>query len=162
MISGPQTSATVASGSKRAEEMSFGTTPTLPSQSASAASTVTSTCRSKRPRRRCELVAVQEVGRRAAAVEQRDLAVLGAVLQDVVERRPQGREPDAAGDDDDVAADGLLDRPRVPERPAYAQHRSRSRGADGLRDRPTARTVCTSGPSVAPETEIGTSPMPNT
>ena len=54
---------------------------------------------------------------------------------------PQRRQPDAAGDDDDVGALAAVDRPRRAERPAHAEHvaRARRRRSRASRRRPRAR-----------------------
>src|SRR5581483_8502415 len=65
-----------------------------------------------------ELDAVEEVGGRAGAVQERQPAVALAVVERMLERAVQRRKPDAAGDDHEVATLGELERPRVPERPA--------------------------------------------
>ena len=70
---------------------------------------------------------------------------------DVTERRPQRREPDAARDDDDVAPDRLRDRPRVPERAAHAEQLLPASDPQiASETAPTARTVCTSRPPSSP------------
>ena len=68
--------------------------------------------------------------------------------EQLVHDGPQRREADAAGDEHDVAALGLGERPGRPERPAHAEH------VAGLRRRrspsvtaPTARTVWMTAPS---------------
>ena len=157
MISGPQTNATVESGSKRAPPISFGTTPTLPRQPPSAVSTVTSTCRSKRPRRRCELArgrggppacgcrraAPRRRTRRAARAPGRRPA---AAARARCRRRRRRRRPAAASTGH-----------HVPERAAHAEHVAGRAAQIASVTAPTARTVWTSG-RPAPETEIGTSP----
>ena len=61
--------------------------------------------------------------------------------------RPQRREADAAGDDDDVAARRLVDRPRGPERARAAPSTAPGSAAQTARvTAPTARTVSTTGP----------------
>ena len=110
-----------------------------------------------------ELRAVEEVVRRPRAVEDADGAVLAAPLERAQDDRAERREADPAGDDDDVAARRRVDRPRVAERPADAEHRARLGRADRAAvTAPTARTVRTTGPGRpgGPLTEIGTSPIP--
>ena len=71
ITSGPQTSATVLAGSIRARATSRVTTPTWPSHSGPALSTVTSTSR-PRPAHSLELVGVEQLvrarARRRAAI----------------------------------------------------------------------------------------------
>ena len=79
----------------------------------------------------------------------------GAVGQDRQHDGPQRRQPDAAGDDDDVAALGPLDRPRGAVRPPHADdvtlgHTAqrlggRAHGADRVQERPPRCRVAADG-----------------
>ena len=85
--------------------------------------------------------------------------------QHVVERRPQRREADAAGDEHDVVAvacstgQAVPKGPRTPDPVALAASFCSARVVA-----PTARIVCTSSSGCAgsPLIEIGTSPTPKT
>ena len=82
--------------------------------------------------------------------------------EQLVHDGPQRRETDAAGDDHDVAALGVGQRPDGPERPAKPEHVAGLGGADRLVTAPHARTVWVIAPSLPmPLTEIGASPTPN-
>ena len=61
-----------------------------------------------------------EVVRRARAIEDAHPAVSGAMAQQPVDCRPKRREADAAANQQDVEALGLLDRPADAERTAQA------------------------------------------
>ena len=102
MISGPQIIARVCSGSKPPRPISVVTTPTLPCQSPAARSTVTSTKVSSRQLQRCSCWRIEDVARRARAIEDDEPAVALAVGAGSVDRRAQRREADAAGDDHHV------------------------------------------------------------
>ena len=65
-------------------------------------------------------LAVQLVGGGPGAVVEADVSKWSRCGEKAVDQRPQRREADAAGDDDDVAPDGALDRPAVAERTAQA------------------------------------------
>ena len=83
----------------------------------------------------------------------------------VEDDRAERREADAAGDDDDVSARGLGDRPRVAARSAQAEQGPGSEAQIAPDTAPTARTVRTIGSPASPGsplTEIGTSPIPQT
>ena len=93
-----------------------------------------------------ELGGVEQLLGRAAAVEHDDVAVALAVGEHVVDRRPQRREPDPAGEHDDVGALGRFDRPGGAERAAHADHVAAPQRRTARRSTvPTARIVWISG-----------------
>ena len=57
-------------------------------------------------------------------------------LQQVIQRRPQGRQPQAAGDNQDVLARHPVHRPGDPEGTPHSQHLSPLQAADGPGDVP--------------------------
>ena len=85
-----------------------------------------------------EFLAVEEVAGAAGAVEEDEAGVLVAVAEDVVDGGAQRGEADAAGDDEDVLAAGLGERPGGAEGAAHAERVARAAadqrvggGADG-------------------------------
>ncbi len=84
---------------------------------------------------RVERGAEHEIFRRARPDDDRHPAVLGAACEDRLDREPQRREADAAGDHDDVIAHCILHVPARPERPAQANDvvgmRAAQRTSDG-------------------------------
>ena len=95
-------------------------------------STITSMSRSKRPRHSSNSVDVQQLRRRAAAVADDHALVLVAVREQVVDRRAQRRQTEAAGHDHHIAGDRLGQRPRAAERPAQTDQVARSRARTAL------------------------------
>src|SRR5271168_2764446 len=63
------------------------------------------------PPPRFELAPVEDIGRATRAIEQDDPAVMLAAGEYEVERRAEWRQTEPAGDDDDIAAFALRDRP---------------------------------------------------
>ena len=162
ITSGPQTMATAASGSK--SRPGSASSPRRPGRASRRARCPRSPrpAMSKRPRQRSSSPAIEQLGRRAPAVEDHDPAVALAVA------RAGGRPPGAA-------ARGRSRRPRAPRRCPRPRPPA-TRVPNGPRTptswprraactaravtAPTARIVCTSGPgaSRSPLTEIGASP----
>ena len=121
ITSGPQTRATAVAGSNSALSTSFGTTPTRSRQAGVPASTVSWTS-NPASRQRSRSSAVQKVVRRPRAVEQDQAAERVPPLEQRLDRRPQRRHPEAAGDDEDVRARGNVQRPLGPERSPHPDH----------------------------------------
>ena len=160
MISGPQTSAVVFAGSKSraGDQLRHDADLAAPVRVGGVDRDVDGD-----PGQALELPPVEQVARRAAAVEERRPAPYsGAVRDRVADRRAERGEADTAGDDDEVAAGRLCDRPRVAERAAHAERDSRVGSADRLGDGADgANGVDELAAADLAETEIGTSPMPN-
>ena len=120
-------------GPELGRSSSFGTTPTLPFQR--RVGRVDGDLHGELVAPVRELVGVEQVARRARAVEHGHGAEAAPPRERVEDDRAQRREPDAAGDDDDVPALRRLDRPAVAERAAQAEHGAGLRGADRVRHR---------------------------
>ncbi len=163
ITSGPQTARPAPGGSNSARSTSRGTTPTWPSHSGPALSTVTAT---SSPRRGplAQLVgdtaAARASDRRRAAPGARS-ARGGRAARGSPGAAAPGRSPPATTRTS--RARELRDRPGTAERAAHAEHVARAASQIACVARPTARTVCTRGPSPpgSPLIEIGTSPLPN-
>ena len=110
-----------------------------------------------------ELAAIEQLVGRAAAVQEDDPLERVPPGERRVQRRPERREPDPTGGDDEVAALGSLDRPRGPVGASDPQDAAALELADGARRGPATRIVWTSRSRRAgsPLIEIGTSPAPN-
>ena len=113
--SGPQMNAVAPAPSQVARSNSSVTTPTRPSHSGPARSTVCPTSTSGAPLEARELVHEQPVGRGPGAVHEPDGPEPIALGEDRVDQRAQRRQADAAGHDDDVTAVRGLDRPAATE-----------------------------------------------
>ena len=114
---------------------------------------------------RLELVAEEHLRGVPRAHQQQHPAERAAVAQGLVDGRAQRRHPEPAGDDHEVAAARLLDRPRPAERAADRDavaglQARRSRSSRGRRRGSCARAA--SGWSGSLDTLIGTSPTPKT
>src|ERR1019366_5081530 len=83
---------------------------------------------------RFEVAPVKHVFRGARAVEESDPAIAASIRQHVEDGGPKGSEPDAAGDEDDVAPRSFVDGPRGAERAAHAEHVTPLQGAHPRRD----------------------------
>ena len=130
MISGPQVSRTVRSGSIRNRRSKIGTTPTFPCQEASARSTVTN---SSRPLSLPVVVFCREekVGRLARSVEQDEPAVSVAFGQEGLDGQAKRGQAQPARDEHDVAAAGLDQRPATAVGAADPDHRARPQRLHG-------------------------------
>ena len=62
------------------------------------------------------------------------LAVITAVVHDVVEHRADGRQADPTGCDDDIPADAFIQCPPAPKGSAHPQHITHPHAADGRGD----------------------------
>src|SRR6266852_6505862 len=79
-----------------------------------------------------EFAPVEDIRRRASAIEQRDLAVLFALCDDMVHGRAQWRQPDASGHNHHVLPLRVLDRPVTSKGSAHTYHIIRLELAHGL------------------------------
>ena len=156
--SGPQMKATAFAPSQVARSNTWVTTPTRPSHSGPARSTVSRDL----DVRRCaasasELVDVQPIGRRPGAeVEVDRCRCVSRSARHASMSGRSGREADAAGDDDDVATGHLLDRPAAAERAAQAEGvAALELGAGPAVAGPAARMVRSRPSRWKRETEMG-------
>ena len=117
MISGPQTIATACVGSNGAPGMSEVTTPTKPCHPVRCAvdDHLHGDVEAAAPQ--FDLAREQDVVRRACPEQHDDAAVPLATGEHVVKRGPERRQPDAAGQEDDIRPLDGFDRPRRAERP---------------------------------------------
>ena len=141
IASGPQMNANVDPGSRTASAISSVTTPTRPFQSDPARSTITCTSSpdAGSPFQADELVAKQEIRRGARADQDHHPPVTVAVAKRVIDDRPQRRQPQAPGDQQEIAPRGDVDGPRLSEGTAHAHHlagRERAQGARHGAERP--------------------------
>ncbi len=113
--SGPQMNATALRPSQVARSNSWVTIPTRPSQSGPARSTVSLSSMSARGGQPPDLGDEQPVGRGPGPEVEPDRADRVAPGEAGVDERPERREPDPAGDDDDVVA-GQSPRPASRDR----------------------------------------------
>src|SRR5581483_4748358 len=67
-----------------------------------------------------QFLAIDHIARAAGAVQDHQPPVLLAIAQNFVDDRPQGRQPDPSGDNDDVAAARGFHWPAHAKRPAHA------------------------------------------
>ena len=68
-----------------------------------------------------ELLAIEQIVRAVKAEEDGNATIELAIVQHMVDGRPQRRQPAAARHHDDIEPLGLLNRPARAERPAYAK-----------------------------------------
>ncbi len=87
--------------------------------------------------------AVQELGGRPCAEDECDPAVVRPASERAEQHRPQGREPDAAGDVDEVGAFRAGQVPVGAEWAPHAEDDSRDRVVDRAASAPIAHTVWT-------------------
>ena len=80
-----------------------------------------------------ELVAKQEIRRRARADQDHHPPVTVAVAKRVIDDRPQRRQPQTPGDQQEIAPRGDLDGPRLSEGTAHPDHLTGSERAQGAR-----------------------------
>ena len=109
-----------------------------------------------------QLPAVEQVLGGAGPVDQLDVAEFAPVLQKVIQGRPQGRQPQAPGDDQDVVARHSATGQGAPKGPRTPSTSPRFRRQMARVTLPTSRTVWTrvSGRAGSPLMEMGTSPTP--
>ena len=83
-----------------------------------------------------QFLGVEQVLGSPGAVDHLDIAELAPMLEQVIQGRPQGRQPQAPGDNQDVLARHPVHRPGDPEGTPHSQNLSPFQAADGPGDVP--------------------------
>ena len=144
MTSGPQSMARVLEGSNGARADHGGHHPDVAAPGAGGAIDRHLNFQVELAAPLFQFVAVQHVLGSARAIQQNDPAKLLPLRHQAVERRPQGRQPDSAGHNHDIAAGRFFHRPMAAEGAANAHDLAALELRMALVTVPTTRVVCLS------------------